>query len=802
MTGIGPVVTLLPPTPRAPVKTRFFFLLALLGVLLGLTAHVHASPPQYRVTVLGGLGGGSFAIGVNSSGQVAGYSYDTDGNVHAVVWNGTTPTVLNNLGLFVGSAANGINDSGQVAGTLDNPSDFNQQNAVVWNGTTPTVLKGLPGTAYPYGWAAYGINASGQVVGYATGADNVTGYAVVWNGTTPTPLGPVGNSPINIAYAINASGVAVGFSGYQSGPIYAVVWNGTTPTVLPNPVGGNISVAIGINARGQVVGREFDSGDVIQYAVEWNGTVPTIIGSPDSIASGINDSGDVVGLANATGPAGYSFLYTGGTMYDLSTLLVSGSGVTNLVVGGGESNTGGSCINNSGQIAASGRINGHYVALLLTPILTPPPQYIVTILSPDLNRSGAAAINDAGQVAGGMNGHAVVWNEATPTFLGIPDGYNFAGATGINASGQIVGSAETTGGSVEAVIWNGTTPTVLGAGPITRADAISASGQVAGANLGAETAVFWNANAPTVLPIVLGGRKAEGFAINASGVVAGEGYPIGDNLFEEPLLWFGITPTVLGYLGGSGGCAFGINDAGVGVGYCYTPGNVSQHAVMWNGTTPTDLGTLGGAQSQAYGINNAGEVVGSATDSIGNGRGFLYTGGTMYDLNSLIAPGSGVTVESANGINNRRQIVGNGISNGQEVAILLTPISTLTPLQSWRYQYYGGIFNTGNAADTADPYSKGIANLPVFAFAGPNQDPSTASIAQLPKPQMSGENLLCSFTQPAGVSGVTYGAEWSATLLPGSWTAITDTGTAPQHTFSVPIGSNTKLFLRLRVTEQ
>ena len=40
-------------------------------------------------------------------------------------------------------------------------------------------------------------------------------------------------------------------------------------------------------------------------------------------------------------------------------------------------------------------------------------------------------------------------------------------------------------------------------------------------------------------------------------------------------------------------------------------------------------------------------------------------------------------------------------------------------------------------------------------------------------------------------------AEWSTTLAPLDWTNIPDTGTAPQHVFSVPIGSNTRLFIRL-----
>ena len=50
------------------------------------------------------------------------------------------------------------------------------------------------------------------------------------------------------------------------------------------------------------------------------------------------------------------------------------------------------------------------------------------------------------------------------------------------------------------------------------------------------------------------------------------------------------------------------------------------------------------------------------------------------------------------------------------------------------------------------------------------------------------------------LSRVTARAEWSTTLLPGSWTPIPDTGTAPQHVFSVPTAGHGKLFTRLAVT--
>lgn len=66
--------------------------------------------------------------------------------------------------------------------------------------------------------------------------------------------------------------------------------------------------------------------------------------------------------------------------------------------------------------------------------------------------------------------------------------------------------------------------------------------------------------------------------------------------------------------------------------------------------------------------------------------------------------------------------------------------------------------------------------------------------------QRWGANYQVAFAQPEGVTGTTYGAQWSSTLLPGSWAPLPDTGVAPQHTFSIPLAASPKAFLRLKVT--
>jgi uncharacterized delta-60 repeat protein len=121
----------------------------------------------------------------------------------------------------------------------------------------------------------------------------------------------------------------------------------------------------------------------------------------------------------------------------------------------------------------------------------------------------------------------------------------------------------------------------------------------------------------------------------------------------------------------------------------------------------------------------------------------------------------------------------------------------LSALENWRLTHFGSPDNSGAGADLNDFDSDGIVNLMEFAFGlNPTQNSSTP----LPQPQLIGNDLVLSFTEPAGVSGITYGAEWSTTLQFGSWTSLSDTGTTPQHIFSVPMGTNKTLFLRLKIT--
>ena len=101
---------------------------------------------------------------------------------------------------------------------------------------------------------------------------------------------------------------------------------------------------------------------------------------------------------------------------------------------------------------------------------------------------------------------------------------------------------------------------------------------------------------------------------------------------------------------------------------------------------------------------------------------------------------------------------------------------------------------------SADPYGTGVSNLLTYAFFGPDRDPSTVSETELPKISPGDGSLRMTFTRPANVSGVIYGAEWSSTLG-NDWEDLPDADADPDtYEFSVPIEGGKK-FMRLKVSE-
>jgi probable HAF family extracellular repeat protein len=138
----------------------------------------------------------------------------------------------------------------------------------------------------------------------------------------------------------------------------------------------------------------------------------------------------------------------------------------------------------------------------------------------------------------------------------------------------------------------------------------------------------------------------------------------------------------LGTLGGPYANALDINESGQVVGAAMID-NTYSHAYLTtpNGliTPSSDLGTLGGDMSVAVALNDLGQVVGRSQFAQGNPSMmlFLYAGGGMRSLDSLVDPSSGWALQEVTDINNSGQIVGWGVHDGLQHAYLMNPIAPL-----------------------------------------------------------------------------------------------------------------------------
>jgi probable HAF family extracellular repeat protein len=159
--------------------------------------------------------------------------------------------------------------------------------------------------------------------------------------------------------------------------------------------------------------------------------------------------------------------------------------------------------------------------------------------------------------------------------------------------------------------------------------------------------------------------------INNRGEVVGAFYletPPGPDIFTA--IMHDGTISVLGAFGGNA-----LNDHGHVAGTSYVGG---RHAVLYRDGALLNLGMLRGDYfSWPSALNNAGQVIGGSEDGDDHTRPFLYADGKMYSLNELIHPNSGWTIFYAADINDRGQIVGTGLYDGQHRAFLLTPTKNL-----------------------------------------------------------------------------------------------------------------------------
>lgn len=335
-----------------------------LVALLIICAHaLPVSAVQYVVTDLGSLGGVTTApLALNTHGEAVGWSYATGVTGQRAFLS--AGGVIQDLGSLGGahSQALGINAAGQVVGWSNLPGTEHGRAFLYSNG----VMQNLGTLGGAYSWA-YGINSSGQVVGSAY--NTRIGRAFIYANGSMQDLGSLADSGSpsgsSAAYAVNDGGQVTGYTRTQAGVGRAFLYsNGVMQEI--GSLGGT-SYGSAINAGAQIAGYSYlaEGGSTYHAFLYSEGVMNDLgtLGGTHSRALGINDQGQVVGWTYDARQFVRPFLYENGSMVDLNTLLVPGSGWRLHDA---------TAINNRGQIVGSGwNAAGKQHGYLLTPIPEP-----------------------------------------------------------------------------------------------------------------------------------------------------------------------------------------------------------------------------------------------------------------------------------------------------------------------------------------------------------------------------------------------------------------------------------------------
>ncbi len=293
----------------------------------------------------------SYGRSINDAGQVVGFGSPAySGAARAFVFAGGAMQNLGTLSTpYINSQANGINNSGQIVGRSFNAS-YTTEHAFLYSGGVMRDMGTLGGTQS----TANAINASGQVVGYASTTAGAQ-HAFRYTDGAMQDLGTLGGA-FSYANGINSAGQVVGIAATATGARHAFFYTGPLMQDL-GTLGGTTSAAYGVNAAGQVVGQA-QTAKSAQHAFLYSGGVMQdlgTLGGLHSAASAINASGQVVGYAATAANAVHAFVRNADALFDLNAFAPAGW-MLNDATG----------INAYAQISGSGVRSGFSEAYLLT----------------------------------------------------------------------------------------------------------------------------------------------------------------------------------------------------------------------------------------------------------------------------------------------------------------------------------------------------------------------------------------------------------------------------------------------------
>jgi probable HAF family extracellular repeat protein len=306
---------------------------------------------------------------------------------------------------------------------------------------------------------------------------------------TVTDLGTIGGN-LSHATAVNNAGQVVGSSyiSQQNGIYHGFIWTASIGLQDLGTLGGNNSYANGINNAGQVVGcSDISTNNTIPgHAFLWTQAV----GMQDlgtlgngSCATGINDAGQVIGVFTVNSNSdNHAFIWSAATgMVDLGVPV--------------SSNTYAASINSSGMVVGSyySSTGGNHGFLWTQ------SGGVQDLGSLGVQEVSGGGINDFGEAVGQSEvppGSADLYAgfrwTATGGMRRLPSPYpkSDAGASAINAAGEIVGSALNSKILPRATVWLApsgvhdlNTLTVNSPLILERASALNRVGQIVGVGM-------------------------------------------------------------------------------------------------------------------------------------------------------------------------------------------------------------------------------------------------------------------------------------------------------------------------------
>lgn len=287
----------------------------------------------------------------------------------------------------------------------------------------------------------------------------------------------------------------------------------------------------------------------------------------------------------------------------------------------------------------------------------------------------------------------------------LPGSNNFSRGYAINDAGVVVGESDNN--SSRAFVYSGGAMTGLTrlAGDNDRgvAHSVNNSGVIVGvsSNGSVNRPTKWtygdSTYVATDLGTLAGTATATGRAwdINDAGIAVGLSTSNVGN--SQATMWDGASIVNLGSLGGGGNFsqAYAVNDTKLAVGASSNGQTVGEligtssttpltRAFVWDAGVMTELAPLDlytesnngpttNYHSVAMDVNALGQIVGNSQRIAGSAAAAtLWKNGLPIDLNDLLPSGSGWTLLSAEGINDRGDIVGYGSFGGQTRAFMMT----------------------------------------------------------------------------------------------------------------------------------